>query len=182
MSGQVREVATYDSGRASTADGPVLLEWKHYGDSTNEDAQEARTQSLASILQRLTIAEGLRIPQCVGYTADHRNYRTYLVFQHPTGGDEKLETLYRLLGSKGVLPLGDRFKLALNLATSLSAIHTAGWLHKQLSSYNILFFPHGTGDRLDVWRLPPPFVHSSLASSIPAQTRGRLKANLWPVV
>ena len=140
VAGQVREVAAYASGNAAGPGRTLFLEWKQYGNSTDKKAQETRTRNLASLLQRLTVAEGLCIPQYLGYTANHRNYRTYLIFKHPVGASDQPETLARLLSSKGVPSLGDRFKLALNLAASLSAIHTSGWLHKQLSSYNVLFF------------------------------------------
>lgn len=156
--GQVQEVATYCPEGPGAADRTVLLEWKNYGGDAKEDAQETRIRRLARVLERLTIAEGVCIPQCLGYTADHRNYRTCLVFKHPNGGGEQPETLYKLLGSKGVPPLGDRFKLALRLATSLSAIHTSGWLHKQLNSHNILFFSRSMDKRLDVWRISAPFI------------------------
>ena len=161
-SGQSLEVAAYASSQTTRAPGgTLLLEWKQYGNSDDENAQETRTRNLASMLQRLTAADGLCIPQCLGYTADHQNYRTCLIFKYPVGegAGEPPETLHRLLSSKGVPPLGDRFRLALNLATSLSALHTSGWLHKQLSSHNVLLFPQCTAsDRVGIWRIPRPFI------------------------
>jgi len=161
VAGQVREVATCASGDAVGSDRTLFLEWKQYGDSADENAQETRTRNLASLLERLTVAEGLCIPRCLGYAANYRNYRTCLIFKHPVGTSKQLETLSRLLSSKGVPLLGDRFKLALSLATSLSAIHTSGWLHKQLSSHNVLFFSPtiAAGDCLvDGWSIPPRFI------------------------
>jgi hypothetical protein len=70
------------------------MEWKQYRNSADESAQETRTRNLASILQLFTAVDDLRIPHCLGYTADHRNYRTCPVFKYPVGAGEQRETLH----------------------------------------------------------------------------------------
>lgn len=39
-----------------------------------------------------------------------------------------------------IIPLGDRYRLAYELVAAVYAFHQAGWIHKNISSYNILFF------------------------------------------
>ncbi|KAF2737113.1 hypothetical protein EJ04DRAFT_393641, partial [Polyplosphaeria fusca] len=43
-------------------------------------------------------------------------------------------------GRKLEPPLGDKFKLAQSLATTLMQLHTSDWLHKAVQSDNVLFF------------------------------------------
>jgi serine/threonine protein kinase len=67
------------------------------------------------------------------------------VFRHPTpdiGGSPR--SLRDLFGVKdGIDPpsLTDRIQLALYITQSLRGLHRAGWLHKDLRSENIIFFP-----------------------------------------
>jgi serine/threonine protein kinase len=64
------------------------------------------------------------------------------VFEHPMGGGQPF-SLYDFLSldNKYSPSVTARMKLALYLARTVHQIHTAGWLHKNLRSENILFFP-----------------------------------------
>jgi hypothetical protein len=94
---------------------------------------------------------------------DYQNNRAGLVFKYESVTLSRLHppeptSLRDLLADKGVPPLGDRFKLALNLATSLSVLHTSGWLHKQYNSHNILIFGHPPSSDSTTWRLGQAYV------------------------
>lgn len=51
--------------------------------------------------------------------------------------------------------LDDRYRLAYVLATALYQLHCAGWIHRKISSYNILFFPDPSSGVLDFTK---PFI------------------------
>jgi hypothetical protein len=147
--GQKRYMAKYDDGieGGGVRTQSVLVEWKYYDGDANEAArvsQERRIESLARLLNIASKPQGLCVPLCLGYISDHWNFRTGLVFDCSLPSDAPLlppACLFDRLKSKEVPALGDRFKLALDLAISLSILHTSGWVHKQLCSQNILFFP-----------------------------------------
>jgi hypothetical protein len=121
----------------------ALVEWKSYRNDADEKYQEQLAQRLATLLSFSSTTKGLRVPKCYGYVSDHVNFRIGLVYAYGDQSEPQsidLLSLHEILGKKGVPSLGDRFKLALNLATSISVLHTSGWLHKQLNSDNVVFF------------------------------------------
>ncbi|KAH7128861.1 hypothetical protein EDB81DRAFT_764017 [Dactylonectria macrodidyma] len=70
----------------------------------------------------------------VTYTGKYRTLRDLLIPPHSRSQKES--------GSYGKPPLGERFRLAQNLAQSVLQIHNCGWLHKGLRPENIAFFAH----------------------------------------
>jgi hypothetical protein len=143
--GLTREVANYSRDRQSSQRKYVLIEWKPYDDITSENTQEVRTERLVQLLHASSKAEGLRVPHCLGYLADYRNCSVGLVFEFksfsPRTDQFRPSSLQELLLKSNEVPsLGDRFKLALSLTTSLSILRTSGWLHKQFYPGNVLFF------------------------------------------
>lgn len=77
---------------------------------------------------------------CLGYADDTATSRYGLVYQAPSSSSSNLNAL---IGSSDLRTpdLGDRFQLAHTLAVALWSLHSLDWLHKSLSSSNILFFP-----------------------------------------
>jgi len=68
------------------------------------------------------------------------------VFELPTtsvtGEPLKLVPLAAIFSKDRLRPaLGDKFKLASALATSIAEFHKVEWLHKNISSANVIFFP-----------------------------------------
>lgn len=51
--------------------------------------------------------------------------------------------------------LTSRFRLAVDLATALFEFHKINWLHKSISSHNVVFFSR---DSAHAWKLESPFI------------------------
>ncbi|CAN9392058.1 unnamed protein product [Alternaria alternata] len=105
-------------------------------------AQE-RIKTLSVMLY--SAPESFRVAKCIGYLNDLSNpHRTGLVFRVPPdlGMAVPISLLDIIKGYKetSTPPLGDRFKLAQALATTVMQLHTSDWLHKALRGDNILFF------------------------------------------
>nr|RBQ88535.1 hypothetical protein FVER53263_20046 [Fusarium verticillioides] len=74
---------------------------------------------------------------CLGYTEEQGGFR--LVFRFPPGTDKPPSLLSVLSKSSGPLPdVGMRLRLAVQVCQTLLSFHTAGWLHKDMRSENIL--------------------------------------------
>lgn len=82
----------------------------------------------------------LHTVDCLGYTDDSASTRYGLVYKAP---HSSFSTLHSLITSNDhrTPDLEERFKLAHTLAVALWSFHSLDWLHKSLSSSNILFFP-----------------------------------------
>ncbi|KAH6874397.1 hypothetical protein B0T10DRAFT_586357, partial [Thelonectria olida] len=70
----------------------------------------------------------------VTYTGEYRTLRDLLTPPHLRSAKES--------GPYGKPPLGERFRLAQNLAQSVLQIHNCGWFHKGLRPENVVFFSH----------------------------------------
>jgi serine/threonine protein kinase len=122
---------------------PVVIEWVAY----DKDDLEARLNHLRRIddLARMIHSASDRHPDlhtidCLGYTDDTALSRYGLVYKAP---HQSFSTLNSLITSSDhrTPDLGERFKLAHTLSVALWSLHSLDWLHKSLSSTNILFFP-----------------------------------------
>lgn len=94
-----------------------------------------------------------RVLPCLGVFRDERHFRFGFVYQPPAYIEnleghrrlegkvaqlrrpksllEKLQEAQGASGSSTILPLGNRFQLARNLAESLYVMHATGWVHKK---------------------------------------------------
>ncbi|KAJ4346146.1 hypothetical protein N0V95_005649 [Ascochyta clinopodiicola] len=105
-----------------------------------------RIKILSVMLQ--TSSDSFQIARCIGYTDDL--CRTGLVFQVPQNISMATPvSLLEIINAHKTTPsppLGDKFRLAQSLATTLMQLHTSSWLHKAFRSDNILFYssPSGT--------------------------------------
>ena len=110
-----------------------------------------RVEAVAKLLHLTDKPDDFRTLQCSGLFHDSKECRFGLVFDFPysqlaNGKMVPLKpvTLWQVLDSSELrkdLPiLGDRFKLAYLLAVSIAEFHKVGWLHKNLSSSNVIFF------------------------------------------
>jgi hypothetical protein len=133
----------------------VLLEWKS-GFGFDPTLIEGRVNQVAAFLHPIEPSfHGL---PCRGYVKDHSANRYGYIFDlaasfqsSPTNTIvarlPQCMTLKQLLSSKsGVPSLNQRLTIAVNLSKTLLNLHTAGWLHNELTSENILFFRSPVAD------------------------------------
>lgn len=163
---QFKQVSTTSlkAGSAQT----VLIEWRlaaaemHHSELSPEDLL-LRRHHIAHLLHRTFDTDAdFRILDCIGYTTTTGHT--------PEGGSHELVGfVYRIseFASTVSLPvtlkdllseayasenpkvpsLNQRFKLSQSLATALYQLQCAGWVHRKISSYNIIFFrDQGTGE------------------------------------
>jgi hypothetical protein len=102
-----------------------------------------RIKTLSLMLE--TAPETFRVAKCIGYIQDQYSaYRMGLVYRIPTEiqstGPISLLDIIKKHKEFRQPPLGDRFKLAMALATTLMQLHASNWLHKAFRGDNILFF------------------------------------------
>jgi Prion-inhibition and propagation len=164
-----RTVGNYRSERlAPESTGLVLVEWKII--ESNLTGQEKRlldttTNNLAFFLNKKNKSEGLRSLTCIGVTKDV-NYsvesiRYGFVYKLPDRSSETTtpSSLFDMLGNdKFELDLGMTFSIAQTLVQSLHELHLANWLHKAISSENVLFMQQ-RGVSRPHWEIPLSSVY-----------------------
>ncbi|KAN0071595.1 hypothetical protein V8E54_010191 [Elaphomyces granulatus] len=138
----------------------VLVDWRSCRNDewrrNNPAAFQRRTENLAKILNRDLSSLKLHVLHCIGYT-NQQNLTGYL-FRPPLEAQDGREpvNLHELLSrtSKAcdIPSLGDRFELAKALVSTVFEFHNLGWMHKNLQSKNVLFWPetHGRQGQVDV--------------------------------
>ncbi|KAE8448009.1 hypothetical protein EG329_009932 [Mollisiaceae sp. DMI_Dod_QoI] len=134
----------------------VLIEWIE--DLDREQERDTRTKVLMLATPK---PEQLLLPKCYGMVEDPVGRRFGLVLAPPDHIRSNLPpilpagaisqkrmpvSLRELMERKhpscpGVLDLGLRFKLAKKLVQSVHMMHCVGWVHKNIRSNSILFFP-----------------------------------------
>ncbi|QSZ28965.1 hypothetical protein DSL72_003472 [Monilinia vaccinii-corymbosi] len=123
----------------------IIVEWVEY----EKEDLDARLNHLRRIddLARMIHSASDRHPDlqtidCLGYTDDSTSSRYGLIYRTPTRSSSS-STLNALISSNDFRTpdLDDRFKLAHTLSVALWSLHSLDWLHKNLCSSNILFFP-----------------------------------------
>lgn len=149
-----RSVGTYTMDNEEIR---VIVEWKAYDTRwrNGPEGEEllARAESLATLLDRReTKQSGVftddRLLDCLGFLHNTATYRIGFVYSFPPStsrstGPVSLNSHIRqsLNGESSRPDLGDLFRLAQALVTTVGALHEAGWLHKNISSHNIVCFP-----------------------------------------
>jgi len=148
-------------------DEAVWVEWRYLTPMLSPSDQNEltqRIQTLGAMLTAVTLSE-LCIPRCLGifeetdYAINPTSQglgRTGFVYAFPGEFDPftRPKSLLDIISETKEAPfLGDRFRLAFTLASSLSLLHASNWLHKSFRSDNILFFrdekePHPRFPRL----------------------------------
>lgn len=135
-------------------DERVLIEWKEYrGDWKGHgkkqlSSMDRLTDLLDPDVTPLPPAMKSKVLACRGYFHEEHNQRFGFVYSLPaTDGDyaAKLfslnDVLYLADEKNSKLPdLGGIFQLAKDLGSCLLQVHEAGWLHKNISSHNLLIF------------------------------------------
>lgn len=106
---------------------------------------KSRVESLTHLLRQPPTPSFRTLP-CLGYTEEQTGFR--MIFRFPadydmnTAVDQPISLATVLSRSKGLLPdAGTRLGLAVQVCQLLFSFHTAGWLHKDMRSENILLLP-----------------------------------------
>ena len=129
---------------------PVIVDWRCCRDDAwrkeHPAAFRLRTESLAKILNSDLRSLELSVLHCVGYLDQSSNVTGYAFRPPPkTLAGQKPTTLHEILGRakrpQDIPDLGERFKLARALVSTVFEIHNLGWMHKNMNPKNILFWP-----------------------------------------
>ena len=138
-------------GTAIYANKPVLIEYKTVPTRLKSKLR-SRVENLAVLLHAPKSPSSMTL-HCLGFFEDEERF--CFVFEYPvpaippsTGGNSSLAkpaqpiSLLDLLRDPKQQPsITSRIALSSTIASTLLALHTAGWLHKELRSENIFFFP-----------------------------------------
>jgi len=142
-----QKIVGYIPNEASNMGQQVLVEWKEYGEHWDQNGEEL-LQRISGITKRLCSIEDpdyLRVLRCAGFYHSPEIHAFGLVFNFPRttqgGSEATIKTLRDSLNKPEQRPLlGTRFKIAYLLSTSIFQFHKLKWLHKGLSSSNVVFF------------------------------------------
>lgn len=146
--GKGREIAIYRISSAKThRNARVLVEWKQV-DKRADAKLERRIQELSLLLCNLS-DESFHSLKCLGYLKHKLDYAFHnyayvyeLVDMNVDGGSEtvpKVWSLSQLLQAPRKPSLTQRIHICKALAETVLQLHTAGWLHKNICTNNVLF-------------------------------------------
>ena len=133
------------SAARRTIHSHVFLEWKTVP-KTIESKLAKRIQELTFLLS--TASAGFQTLRCLGYVVHEMegdaNKYAYVfeitdLLQNPDSILPKPITLRTFFARNPLHSLNKRFAIALTIAESVLQLHTAGWLHKNISSTSLLF-------------------------------------------
>ena len=145
----------------------ILTEFLQYDDSWIDRSEEliTRINALVSLLSKLQIENSLPLLRCRSFCHCPHRQAYGMMYEIPKQlivGDRipqplNLAEVIMKTASRSKRPaLGEVFNLAHTLAASMLSFHKAGWLHKGISAYNVIFFPRrpdSPGDSLSTVRL-----------------------------
>ncbi len=144
--------ATYNPGSGQQQDLSVMVEWVVYDVHWNDGVGKQlfnRIDALVDLLSSPSNAARLHILLCRGYFHAPDRHAFGLVYELPIPTIRSIEDAYTTFSLCELIQstqdvrqrplLGDLFVLAHSLATSLFSIHKITWLHKALTSSNVIF-------------------------------------------
>ncbi|GAB1203743.1 hypothetical protein APSETT445_002382 [Aspergillus pseudonomiae] len=161
-----KKLTQLPKSREYTLDGniPVVIEWRYYSSGTSpEDLAylDLRVHMLAMQLKQSSALEGVNVLPCRGHFLDKANHRYGLVFQFPEGTHTSapIALQVRLVEDLQAKPrvyrdYEDRLRAAHTLIITMYQLLCANWLHKNLTSENILIFE----DSPHPFNLPVPHI------------------------
>ena len=116
---------------------PIFIEWKQLSTQFRSKILH-RVESLALLLATPKHPD-FRSLQCEGLARDNNGRKVAFIYRTPpTVGLRMPKSLRSLFGMSPSVT--ERIQLALQITQSVKYFHTAGWLHKNLRSENILFW------------------------------------------
>ncbi|KAI9750436.1 MAG: Ribosome biogenesis protein erb1 [Chaenotheca gracillima] len=158
-------------------DKPVIIEWASYCDATDLDSRLLIYQRVDSLARMVHSASNrhpdLHTLDCLGYVDDSSRKRYGLTYLDPRSSVPSSKGLAVEYPSPTTLSsviedpqlrapdLNLRFQLAHTLAVALWSFHSLDWLHKSISSDNIMFFT--TNDPSAPSATTPSLSHPYLA-------------------
>ena len=130
----------------SSSSQRVLVEWLQYGRHWQGQASEAMFKRIEAIAVESGLwsrLQGCPIFRCSGYFHSEARLAFGLVWEIPIRSNPtQVQTLSDvIISSKDFRhrpSLGSRFRVSKALASSLLKLHSAGWLHKSISSTNVV--------------------------------------------
>jgi serine/threonine protein kinase len=140
------------TGRLPQSATRVLVEFKSYRNW--HDRESDVHQRVAAFVQRFSasdLPESLRTLRCIGFYHEPAENSLGIAYEFPSIRPEvRVTTLWQLLAddkaardrkaAKERPSLRSRFDLGYRLASSVYELHSLHWLHKSISSFNIVFF------------------------------------------
>ena len=163
----------YSYGHLPGEERSTLVEfvpyWKQTGHISNSRSEEfkiivevmfTRVQELVSLLRIAPKTPGFRALDCLGAFHDHKRRRFGLVYAFPSKGNLpiRLNNIMRHGNASVIYPdPGEKLALAKSLIVCVQSFHTSGWIHKSISSFNVLFFLSGE-NQWDTIDLNEPYV------------------------
>lgn len=140
----------------------VLVQWKLVS-ATQWERYTTQIKRLAVFIMSLTDQSFRSLP-CLGYYPSEAQGRHGIIYSMPNADDDDagqgasdwdFRTLKALITDQPLVSLRRRLELALALSETVLQLHTAGWLHKNLRSDNIIFLaPRGSADGIFLHSVP----------------------------
>ena len=155
-----------EMGLAQYQEQSVFVEWRQLP-THSRGKITARIYDLATLL-RAPKPTDFRTLQCMGLAFDNDSGRVAFIYHftmyltpqlrrdapdHLAASPQSLRSLFRENPS-----VTDRIRVALQITQSLKYLHTAGWLHKNLRSENILFTGSVLYSPSEAYRLLHPIL------------------------
>lgn len=129
--------------------------WQRQHDMHSKDFQNAiqvmfrRVQELVTVLKYNAKPIGFRTLDCLGAFHDHLKQAFRVVYAFPWENTTPIR-LNKLLRHGKVYPvypdLNEKLDLARTLIACVQTLHISGWVHKSISSLNIVFFLKSPSD------------------------------------
>ena len=131
----------------------VLIEWRAY--SAHWESQQVRDEgydrieAIAELFNRPELQLGLHALQCIGYYHELARHAFGLIYAFPESLPEHAQpvALRHLIRTIHRPLLGELFHLAGSIVHCVLNLHKTKWLHKNISSYNVIFFNTGLVQR-----------------------------------
>ncbi|RYO93292.1 hypothetical protein DL764_008011 [Monosporascus ibericus] len=137
---------------------PTIVEWRYYPTKASKQERpyiDAKVYSLSMQLCQLSTVGEVCVLPSLGYVHDERNSRYGHLFGYPRGYDGltrpmSLQERLRRDHEKHLrCELKERFELARSLALAVYRLLSVNWLHKNLTSENVLLFNECSGGEDD---------------------------------
>ena len=145
----------------------VFVEWRSYDETiVHEELQmalDARREQICCLFRHETNQDSHYIMQCLGYILLNETIMG-LVFRPPKSSSGSPTSLNEMLresfeSASALAPdLEIRVALAKKLSTALYQLQVSGWLHRRISSHNVVFFPLERADGEASFDLTRPFL------------------------
>ncbi len=156
------EIDIHSLALHGSASEPVLVEWLRYREPwADKRVGEELRRRLASVVGLFHTESTARIPgslHCKGIFHDPSSAALGVVYGIPRSERQPV-TLHKLLGAGSTHrpPLELRFQLAFDICQCIYTFHKVGWLHRNLHSMNVLFFPPKEAENVEWAREPRIF-------------------------